>query len=727
MRSYTARASHAGPLRAGPAVVALLVFSLAAKAGPLSSAALMSGGFRTALGILGAAGPTGFLGSDCNTNTINDGVDILDGTSQDCNTNTIPDECDLADGTSDDCNGNVTPDECDFADGTSDDCNTNDVPDECDLADGTSPDCNTNTVPDECDVALGGGNTIIQVFPFDYDATPPGSWDFSRSCDDCSNSEVNLPFPVMLGGESFTRFDQDSNGYVELLRDGETGYGFSYGNVADLIAEGDPDHTYLLAAYDDLSSDDYGAFGYRVEADRIIFYWNTETYNDGGENRVSQFQVILFANGQVRWNFLTDMVEDYGYDLYSGIYFGYGRQELLTIAAGDIPQGTSWVLSAGSSDCNSNGIPDECEPDCNTDSTPDDCESLPDANSNGTPDECEVLDDCNSNDTADECETFDDCNTNSIPDECDLADGTSQDCNGNTTPDECEPDCNTNSVPDDCDISDGTSQDVNSNGTPDECEAEASGACCLGGACSILTQAACEAAGGRYRGDGVPCGTSDFDGDGVIDLCDNCPYQRNIKQTDLDGDGVGDVCDNCPNLANSNQADQDADGVGDACDNCPAAPNYHQADADLDGIGDACDPCPADPSPDTDGDGVCDSVDNCPTVPNPDQTDSDGDGPGDPCDNCPQTKNPGQEDIDKDGVGDACDPCPLDPSPDTDGDGICDSIDNCAKVPNPGQEDCDMDGVGDACQCYGLRGDLNGDGVVNGTDVQIFVDLLLGG
>src|SRR6266481_4722943 len=47
-------------------------------------------------------------------------------------------------------------------------------------------------------------------------------------------------------------------------------------------------------------------------------------------------------------------------------------------------------------DCNSNGIPDECEPDCNNNQVPDDCDIATafsdDCNSNGTPDECEAND-----------------------------------------------------------------------------------------------------------------------------------------------------------------------------------------------------------------------------------------------------------------------------------------------------------------------------------------------
>ncbi|MEM7165167.1 MAG: CHRD domain-containing protein [Planctomycetota bacterium] len=62
-----------------------------------------------------------------------------------------------------------------------------------------------------------------------------------------------------------------------------------------------------------------------------------------------------------------------------------------------------------------------------------------------------------------------DCNTNGIPDYCE------PDCNGNGMPDDCDVamgialDCNNNMVPDACDIAMGTSLDVDMNGVPDEC------------------------------------------------------------------------------------------------------------------------------------------------------------------------------------------------------------------------------------------------------------------
>lgn len=114
------------------------------------------------------------------------------------------------------------------------------------------------------------------------------------------------------------------------------------------------------------------------------------------------------------------------------------------------------------------------------------------------------------------------------------------------------------------------------------------------------------------------CGSKDGDrdGDGVIDILDNCPTVFNPKQEDEDGDGVGDACDNCITTPNSDQLDTDEDGVGDICDNCKLIANFDQIDTDEDGIGDVCD--------------------NCRTVYNPLQEDSNGNGVGDVCEGLDQ-------------------------------------------------------------------------------------------
>ena len=144
---------------------------------------------------------------------------------------------------------------------------------------------------------------------------------------------------------------------------------------------------------------------------------------------------------------------------------------------------------------------------------------------------------------------------------------------------------------------------------------------------------------------------TDTDCDGIPDAgvsgsvpatrSDNCMYVPNPDQKESDGDGLGDMCDNCPNIPNSSTNGSCIAGdVGEQCFSnaqCGSGGicNANQEDADDDGLGDACD--------------------NCPFVYNPDQIDTDGDGVGDTCDNCPNTYNPGQEDRDNDGVGGVCD------------------------------------------------------------------------
>jgi hypothetical protein len=86
----------------------------------------------------------------------------------------------------------------------------------------------------------------------------------------------------------------------------------------------------------------------------------------------------------------------------------------------------------------------------------------------------------------------------------------------------------------------------------------------------------------------------DTDGDGVLDVNDNCPSIANADQADNDSDELGDVCD----------PDDDNDGVADGDDNCPLTANTTQDDFDGDGLGDVCDD-------DSDGDGVLNSADVC--------------------------------------------------------------------------------------------------------------------
>ena len=94
--------------------------------------------------------------------------------------------------------------------------------------------------------------------------------------------------------------------------------------------------------------------------------------------------------------------------------------------------------------------------------------SLADCNGNSVDDFCDIASgystDCDSNGVPDECQPWADCNANGIQDFCDIADGTSQDCNENGIPDECDVD------PTDPDGNGLVSADCQPDGIPDECQ-----------------------------------------------------------------------------------------------------------------------------------------------------------------------------------------------------------------------------------------------------------------
>jgi hypothetical protein len=75
-----------------------------------------------------------------------------------------------------------------------------------------------------------------------------------------------------------------------------------------------------------------------------VFYYDTETFQDLGESgaQLSNFEVILYEDANVQWNFNDANYLWFDADLFSGLYFG-NTQTLLELTRYYIPEQKSYL------------------------------------------------------------------------------------------------------------------------------------------------------------------------------------------------------------------------------------------------------------------------------------------------------------------------------------------------------------------------------------------------
>jgi hypothetical protein len=293
----------------------------------------------------GAGCEPGAVGDeDCNGNGVWDACDIFCGGAADGNGNHIPDECE-------DCNGNGVFDDVDIANGTSQDCNGNGVPDECDVASGTSQDCQPDGIPDECQ--LPGGLLLREDFEGGFSGgwSATGLWHVTDQCpryDDC-----DPPHWAYFGQDSTCNFNV-----------GWTAGSLTAPSIILPVAPDSVTLTYCSA---------YGGQGGSSPAGPDAAW---VTVNGALVDDVSA------AGDQTTWETRTvDLTPFAGRAVILAWHFDSCGDTLNQELGWQIDFVRLLAEGGSSSDCNQNGIPDECDIAAGTSQ---------DANGNGYPDECEL-------------------------------------------------------------------------------------------------------------------------------------------------------------------------------------------------------------------------------------------------------------------------------------------------------------------------------------------------
>lgn len=192
-----------------------------------------------------------------------------------------------------------------------------------------------------------------------------------------------------------------------------------------------------------------------------------------------------------------------------------------------------------------------------------------------------------------------DCNINGVEDATDLANGTSLDCNVNAIPDECEVDTDQDGVIDDCDncpdVANTDQVDTDNNGIGDVCDEVVIEEDVIDEEVideEIIDEEVVEEDEEIIEEDEEIIEEDIVDDEEVIIEDDEEQLLVDCNENgfdDLDDIDFGDSADcNGNDIPDECERDFDSDGVIDACDNCPGVSNPQQRDSNNDGVGDAC-------------------------------------------------------------------------------------------------------------------------------------------
>lgn len=162
----------------------------------------------------------------------------------------------------------------------------------------------------------------------DANRQKPRTADYTYTYGDEAVLTYTLPWSINFYGQFYTQINIDTNGNIWF---GATSSAHSF-NLAT-TGRGS-----VIAAWNnDLSSYYYGGVfvQHKTNPERVVIEWRTETYTEEGFNRPNSFEVVLYQDGNIRFDYKSYSTTS-GKDFGSGISKGDGTASLsLTSLYGD--------------------------------------------------------------------------------------------------------------------------------------------------------------------------------------------------------------------------------------------------------------------------------------------------------------------------------------------------------------------------------------------------------
>ena len=220
--------------------------------------------------------------TDCNSNGVDDVIDITSGQSTDCNEDLVPDEC------QNDCDEDGTPDSCEILQGAPDvdedglpdscesDCNGNGVPDFQEIQGGFADDCDGNGVPDDCEYSVqqiftsdGPNDAFGQSLAIDGDFMAVGSY-------------LNVSMYRMVNGEYVLEQIIDTPcGYPQVdLKGDMLVVGSTCQSIVDIYIRSDKDDQWSFSETIQEDQQEFGGFGatLALDSERLVVGPNTDGF-----------------------------------------------------------------------------------------------------------------------------------------------------------------------------------------------------------------------------------------------------------------------------------------------------------------------------------------------------------------------------------------------------------------------------------------------------------------